>query len=444
MSNKRSYEELSKLHAWETQAWSDLAAHAESSSNGGMPHLKELLKDEARCAALTASIPGMHLDFSRQCVTLETMDLLQRLAQSSELPAKIAAMAGGVHINVTEDRAVGHIALRAPKGTVFEVDGSNVVPAVHAVLDRIAAFSQRVRSGTHVGATGKPLTDVVSIGIGGSYLGPEFVYEALRHDSEGAKEAKGRKLRFLANVDPVDLARALEGLNPETTLVIICSKTFTTAETMLNARTVKRIFEAAMEGKASKADVAAQHIVACSANVAGAQAFGIKEENVFGFWDWVGGRYSVCSAIGVLPLSLQYGAAVVRRFLDGAAAMDTHFTTSSLEQNLPVLMGLTSVWNSTFLGFSSRALLPYSQALLRFPAHIQQVDMESNGKRVSLDGSVIPFAAGEINFGEPGTNGQHSFYQLIHQVSSRSTVKSDLSCLACIILVKNSFPSLTL
>lgn len=410
--SKRSYSELSALHAWETPAWAALAAHASSSS---VPHLSALLGDASRCAALTASVPGMHLDYSRQRVTTETMGLLHALGRAAGLPDKIACMAGGERINTTEDRAVGHIALRAPKTSAFEVDGADVVPAVHAVLGAIAAFSDKVRKGEHLGATGKPLTDVVSIGIGGSYLGPEFVYEALRHDAAGKAAASGRRLRFLANVDPVDLARALEGLDPETTLVIICSKTFTTAETMLNARTVKRVFEKAMEGKASASDVAAQHIVACSANVAGAQAFGIKAENVFGFWDWVGGRYSVCSAIGVLPLSLQYGTPVVRAFLDGAAAMDAHFTTAPMEQNLPVIMGLTSVWNSTFLGFASRALLPYSQALLRFPAHIQQVDMESNGKRVALDGTPIPFSAGEINFGEPGTNGQHSFYQLIHQ-----------------------------
>ena len=361
------------------------------------------------------AVPGLFLDYSRQRVTSETMRLLHALGAAAGLPEKIACMARGERINTTEDRAVGHIALRAPRAGACEVDGVDVAPAVHAVLDAIAAFSRKVRDGEHLGATGKPLTDVVSIGIGGSYLGPEFVYEALRHDAAGKAAAAGRRLRFLANVDPVDLARALEGLDPETTLVIICSKTFTTAETMLNARTVKRVFEKAMGGRASAADVAAQHIVACSANVAGAQAFGIKAENVFGFWDWVGGRYSVCSAIGVLPLSLQYGAPVVRAFLDGAAAMDAHFTSAPMEQNLPVIMGLTSVWNSTFLGYSSRALLPYSQALLRFPAHIQQVDMESNGKRVALDGTPIPFAAGEINFGEPGTNGQHSFYQLIHQ-----------------------------
>ena len=413
MSNKRSYAELSQLHTWETDEWAALQTHATSSS---VPHLRDLLQDEQRNQTLTASLPGLHLDYSRQCVTTETMQLLFALGRKAELGAKIQAMKDGVHINTTEDRAVGHMALRAPKSAppMPIDDATNAVDQVHQVLDQITAFADKVRSGAHVGATGKALTDVISIGIGGSYLGPEFVFEALRHDKTANTAAKGRRLRFLANVDPVDVHRAMEGLNPETTLVIICSKTFTTAETMLNARTVKDLFEQAMPD-VNKEDLAAQHIVACSANVAGAQAFGILAENVFGFWDWVGGRYSVCSAIGMLPLTLQYGSAVTRAFLDGAHAMDNHFTTAPMESNMPVLMGLTSIWNSSFLGHSSRALLPYSQALLRFPAHIQQVDMESNGKRVALDGTVLPMEAGEINFGEPGTNGQHSFYQLIHQ-----------------------------
>ena len=409
MSTKRTYDELSQLHIWETPEWAALTQHAQSP----MPHLRDLLQDDSRNASLVAAVPGVHLDFSRQRITQETMQLLLSMGQKAAVPEKIQAMAEGVHINTTEDRAVGHMALRAPKSKSITIDGADVVPSVHAVLDRIGSFAEKVRSGTHVGATGKALTDVVSIGIGGSYLGPEFAYEALRHDAVANAAAAGRRLRFLANVDPVDVSRALEGLNPETTLVIICSKTFTTAETMLNARTVKDIFETAMPGNG--AEVAARHIVACSANVPGAEAFGILAENVFGFWNWVGGRYSVCSAIGMLPLALQYGPAITRQFLDGASSMDEHFCTAPMESNLPVLMGLTSVWNSTFLGFSSRALLPYAQALLRFPAHIQQVDMESNGKRVSLDGTVLPMSAGEINFGEPGTNGQHSFYQLIHQ-----------------------------
>lgn len=279
-------------------------------------------------------------------------------------------------------------------------------------------FSEKVRSGEWRGASGKVLTDVVCVGIGGSYLGPEFVYEALRTDPSAMAAADGRNLRFLANVDPVDVTRALHGLNPETTLVVIVSKTFTTAETMLNARTVRRwLLDHLPSYNASvrEADIVRQHIVAVSSAIGRATDFGIATENIFGFWDWVGGRYSVCSAVGVLPLSLQYGTAVVQDFLAGAHDMDRHFFESPLRSNLPVLLGLLGLWNSSFLGHGARAILPYAQALVRFAAHIQQVDMESNGKRVTVDGTILPFVAGEIVFGEPGTNGQHSFYQLLHQ-----------------------------
>jgi glucose-6-phosphate isomerase len=340
--------------------------------------------------------------------------MLLELAKAAGVQDKIKSMAAGEHINSTEDRAVMHMALRAPKGYTFNVDGSNVVPDVQAVLDKIFEFANKVRSGEAVGATGKPLVNVVSIGIGGSYLGPEFVYEALKTSASSAESGKGRTLRFLANVDPVDVKRATEGLDPEETLVIIVSKTFTTAETMLNARTLREWLIKGVPG-ADAAAVVQKQMIAVSANVPAANKFGVESANVFGFWDWVGGRYSVCSAVGVVPLALQYGPQVVQSFLDGAHAMDKHFMEAPMERNLPVLMGLMGVWNSTFLDLPVRALLPYSQALLRFPAHIQQVDMESNGKRVALDGTVLPFQAGEVNFGEPGTNGQHSFYQLIHQ-----------------------------
>jgi glucose-6-phosphate isomerase len=255
---------------------------------------------------------------------------------------------------------------------------------------------------------------LIAIGIGGSYLGPEFVFEALRTDPQGLVAAEGRALRFLANVDPVDIARALSGLDAESTLVVIVSKTFTTAETMLNARTLRRWLLESLPGFDEK-EVLAKHLAAVSSAVPKAQAFGVDPSNVFGFWDWVGGRYSVCSAVGCLPLALHYGPEIVRQFLAGAADMDKHFFEAPLRTNLPVLLGLLGLWNSSFLGHPARALLPYAQALLRFPAHIQQVDMESNGKRVALNGSVLPFAAGEIVLGEPGTNGQHSFYQLLHQ-----------------------------
>lgn len=353
------------------------------------------------------------LDFSRQLLVGKTLGNLFALAKKANLSAKIAAMFGGKHINLTEDRAVMHMALRARKDQSFKVDGANVVPDVHKVLSRISTFTDSVRTGAWKGSTGKPLRNFLAVGIGGSYLGPEFVAESLRTDPAAKKAAGSLTLQFLANVDPVDVARALHGLDPEETLVIIISKTFTTAETMLNARTLRRWLCASL--KADPKTVVAQHMIAVSASPDKAVKFGIQRENVFGFWNWVGGRFSVCSAVGVVPLSLKFGFPVVQRFLEGANAMDTHFQTQDLAKNLPVVLGLLGVWNSSFLGFESRALLPYSQALCRFPAHIQQVDMESNGKRVTTDGAVLPFKTGEINFGEPGTNGQHSFYQLLHQ-----------------------------
>ncbi|CAM9705886.1 unnamed protein product [Chrysoparadoxa australica] len=343
------------------------------------------------------------------------MDLLLGLAEAAGLEQKRAAMFNGDKINSTENRAVYHVALRAPRDANMCVDGKNVIPDVHEVLDRISAFSAKVRAGEHKGATGKAIKNVISIGIGGSYLGPEFVYEALRTDSEASVAGKGRVLRFLANVDPVDVARAVEGLDPEETMVIVVSKTFTTAETMLNARTLKSWLLSGMKDKATPEDIAAKHIVAVSTSVPLCEAFGINADNVFGFWDWVGGRLSVWSAVGMFPLSLHYGYDVMAKFLAGGHEMDKHFLDAPPRQNLPVIMGLLGVWNSTFMGLNTRVLLPYSQALLRFAAHIQQVDMESNGKRVNLQGETLPFDAGEINFGEPGTNGQHSFYQLVHQ-----------------------------
>lgn len=372
--------------------------------------LSELLTDEARTSAMVVQHDSFLLDFSRQLLTTNTLSSLISLAKVRDLKSKIGAMFAGERINVTENRAVLHMALRAPKSESIRLDGEDVVGQVHEVLDKIKQFSEQVRSGDWVGATGKQLTDVVAIGIGGSYLGPEFVYEALHTDSDAEKAAKGRRLRFLANVDPVDVFRAREGFNPETTLVVVISKTFTTAETMLNARSMR-----AWIADALGEDAVAKHMVAVSTNLKGVADFGIDSENAFGFWDWVGGRYSVSSAVGVVPLSLQYGFDIVQRFLDGAHNIDQHFRDAPLEKNLPVIMGLVGVWNSTYLGYETRALLPYQQALLKLAPHIQQVDMESNGKRVRLDGSSLSHAAGPVNFGEPGTNGQHSFYQLIHQ-----------------------------
>ncbi|WP_169974296.1 glucose-6-phosphate isomerase [Tautonia rosea] len=388
-------------------AWKTLSTHAETIASH---HLRDLLNDPARCRAMVAEADGITLDYSRQNATTETVKLLLDLAGEATLLEKIQAMFRGDRINTTEDRAVLHVALRAPKGASITLDGSNVVDEVHAVLEKIRGFSDRVRSGEWKGATGKPLTDVVSIGIGGSYLGPEFVHEALRTDPDCARAAQGRCLRFLANVDPIDVARNLEGLNPETTLVVIVSKTFTTAETMLNAKTVRQWLVSSLGPES-----VARHMVAVSTNLEGVREFGIDPENAFGFWDWVGGRYSVCSAVGVVPLALQYGMEQVEPFLKGAHAIDRHFLESPFESNLPVLLGLFGIWNSTFLHRPNRALLPYCQALLKLAPHIQQVDMESNGKRVGLDGQALPYPTGEIDFGEPGTNGQHSFYQLLHQ-----------------------------
>jgi glucose-6-phosphate isomerase len=387
--------------------WRALAEHAKAIAG---THLRDLLQDESRCRAMTAEADGILLDYSRQNATPETIGLLLDLAREANLEGQVNAMFAGERINTTEDRAVLHVALRAPKGESIVVDGVHVVDEVHAVLDQIKAFSEEVRSGRWRGATGKPLTDVVSIGIGGSYLGPEFVAEALRTDPDCARDAEGRRLRFLANVDPIDVARALEGLDPETTLVVVVSKTFTTAETMLNARTVRDWLVRKLGP-----DAVARHMVAVSTNLKLVKEFGIDPKNAFAFWDWVGGRYSVSSAVGVVPLALQYGFAPVERFLAGAHAIDEHFRTAPPEENLPVLMGLLGVWNANFLGHDTRALLPYCQALLKLAPHIQQVDMESNGKRVARDGTPLDFAAGEVDFGEPGTNGQHSFYQLLHQ-----------------------------
>ena len=391
----------------DTREWKALTQHAEAVRH---LHLRDLLEDPRRCQAMRLEQEGLLFDYSRQLATRETMDLLFGLARAAKVPEKVRAMASGARINATENRSVLHLALRAAESDGIVLDGVDVVPEVHDVLRQIHRFSDEVRKGKRRGATGKKLTSVISIGIGGSYLGPEFVAEALRTEPTCARAARGRALRFLANVDPIDVARALEGLDPETTLVVIVSKTFTTAETILNAKTVRQW----LVKKLGKAAVA-RHMVAVSTNLKDVEAFGIDPKNAFGFWDWVGGRYSVCSAVGVLPLSLHYGFEAMEEFLAGARDLDAHFLTAPLEENLPVLLGLLSVWNVSFLDLPVLALLPYCQALLRFPAHIQQVEMESNGKRVLLDGASAPFPTGGMVFGEPGTNGQHSFYQLLHQ-----------------------------
>lgn len=389
-------------------AWSDVQGQAAKMK---ATHLRTLMADQARNDSMYVTNGPMVLDYCRQKVDGETMSKLFTLAEKAGVEEKKQKMFSGVKINETEGRPVLHAALRAPRDATINVDGENVVPEVWKVLDAMKAFSEKVRSGEAKGFTGKPLTDVLCIGIGGSYLGVEFVFEALKTHPEAAAAAQGRRLRFLANVDPIDVKRALEGLNAETTLVVVVSKTFTTAETMLNAKTVK----AWLIKELGSPDCVAKHIVACSTALPKTEAFGIDSNNVFGFWDWVGGRFSCWSAVGVLALSLQYGFSIVEQFLQGGHAMDEHFIKAAPAQNMPLIMGLLSVWNCSVLGHEGCAVLPYCQALVRFVPHIQQLDMESNGKRVRMDGTEVPTSTGAIYFGEPGTNGQHSFYQLMHQ-----------------------------
>lgn len=365
-----------------------------------VPHLRELLQDAERNAGMVVEAEGITLDFARQKATLETMRKLFALARAAQVETKRDKMFAGEKINETEGRAVYHVALRG--SGVMPVDGVDQIPMIHGVLDKIDAFSEKVRSGEWVGATGKKLTSILAIGIGGSYLGPEFLHESL-------KTYPHLNLQFLANVDPVDFKRQTSDLDPETTLCIIVSKSFTTAETMANARAVKSWLERV------PGDVIRKQVVAVSTQKDLTSEFGIDPENVFEFGDYVGGRFSVHSPVGMLPLALAYGMPVCREFLKGAATMDKHFKETPLETNLPVILGLLGVYNSTFLGYECKALLPYSQALVRFAAHVQQLDCESNGKSVAMDGTSLDFQAGEVVFGEPGTNGQHSFYQLLHQ-----------------------------
>ena len=385
-------------------AWKALDAHHRDVST---VHLRELFaRDPGRGERLTAEAAGIYLDYSKNRITDETLRLLVRLAVESGLRARIDAMFGGEKINVSENRAVLHVALRAPRGASILVDGDNVVPGVHAVLDRMADFANRVRSGAWQGFTGQRIRNVVNIGIGGSDLGPVMAYEALRHYTD-----RSLTFRFVSNIDGSDFAEAVRDLNPADTLFIVSSKTFTTLETMTNARTARAWSLAGFGGDQMSV---ARHFVAVSTNAAEVTKFGIDTANMFGFWDWVGGRYSMDSAIG-LSTMLATGPDHFRAMLDGFHEMDEHFRTAPFEQNLPVLMALLGVWNTNFLGAETVAVLPYEQYLKRFPAYLQQLTMESNGKRVTLDGSEVSCETGPIYWGEPGTNGQHSFYQLIHQ-----------------------------
>jgi glucose-6-phosphate isomerase len=385
-------------------AWKELQAHYKAV---GRLHLRDLFAgDPDRSERMTAEAAGIFLDYSKNRITNETVSLLVRLAEESGLRSRIDAMFRGEKINVTENRAVLHVALRAPKEASIVVDGEDVVRQVHAVLDKMADFSNRVRSGEWRGATGKVIRNVVNIGIGGSDLGPVMAYEALKHYSERAIS-----FRFVSNIDGTDFIEAVHGLDPAETLFIVSSKTFTTLETMTNAHSARSWLLAGLAGDESSV---ARHFVAVSTNAAAVASFGIDTANMFGFWDWVGGRYSMDSAIG-LSTMLAIGPENFRAMLSGFHQMDEHFRGAPFDRNVPVLMGLLSIWYNNFFGSETVAVLPYDQYLKRFPAYLQQLTMESNGKRVTLDGSVVTYTTGPIYWGEPGTNGQHSFYQLIHQ-----------------------------
>ncbi len=388
----------------QTTAWTSLARHSRRIKK---QHLRELFaEDSKRGERFTAEAAGLFLDFSKNRITKKTLKLLLQLAEESNLRGKIDAMFTGEKINVTENRAVLHVALRAPRDATITVDGKNVVPEVHAVLDKMEAFSKRIRSGDWKGHSGKRIKNVVNIGIGGSDLGPVMAYEALKHYSE-----RSLTFRFISNVDGIDFVEATRDLDPAETLFIVSSKTFTTLETMTNANSARDWLLTGLGGDRS---AVAKHFVAVSTNAEKVSAFGIDTANMFGFWDWVGGRYSMDSAIG-LSTMLAIGPDNFRAMLGGFHEMDEHFRTAPFEQNLPVLMGLLVVWYTDFFDAQTVAVLPYEQYLKRFPAYLQQLTMESNGKHVTLEGGQVASNTGPIFWGEPGTNGQHSFYQLIHQ-----------------------------
>ena len=388
----------------ERPAWKALEEHCQKAR---AVHLRDLFaKDGERGQRLTAEAAGIYLDYSKNRITGETLKLLFQLAEESGLRRRIDAMFQGEKINRTENRAVLHVALRAPRGTSIVVDGNNVVPGVHEVLDRMADFSNRVRSGAWKGHTGKRIRNVVNIGIGGSDLGPVMAYEALKFYSE-----RSMTFRFVSNIDGTDFAEAVQDLDPAETLFIVSSKTFTTLETMTNAETARAWL---LKGLGGDEKSVARHFVAVSTNASEVSKFGIDTANMFGFWDWVGGRYSMDSAIG-LSTMLAIGPENFQAMLDGFHTMDEHFRAAPFERSLPVLMGLLTIWNTNFLGAETIAVLPYEQYLKRFPAYLQQLTMESNGKHVTLGGIEADYQTGPIYWGEPGTNGQHSFYQLIHQ-----------------------------
>jgi glucose-6-phosphate isomerase len=399
VTKSQSHRPLTKRKAWKA-----LQAHYKKVRK---LHLRDLFADDPeRGERMTAEAVGLFLDYSKNCITRKTLKLLLQLAEESSLQARIESMFRGDKINATEKRAVLHVALRAPRGASIVVDGENVVPQVHAVLDKMADFSNRVRSGEWKGHTGKRIRNVINIGIGGSDLGPVMAYEALKHYSERAMT-----FRFVSNIDSTDFAEAVHDLEPSETLFIVSSKTFTTLETMTNAHSARAWL---LQGLGGDEKSVAKHFVAVSTNTAAVEKFGIDAANMFGFWDWVGGRYSMESAIG-LSTMLAIGPDNFQTMLDGFHQMDEHFRTAPFDRNLPVLMGLVGIWYNNFFGAETVAVLPYEQYLKRFPAYLQQLTMESNGKHVSLGGTDVSYATGPIYWGEPGTNGQHSFYQLIHQ-----------------------------
>jgi glucose-6-phosphate isomerase len=394
---------LSSVSLTRRPQWHALLEHA---GQAGRRHLRELFaEDPSRGDRLNVEAAGLYMDYSKQRVTDETLRLLLELAAACGLKEHTEAMFRGDKINTTEGRAVLHVALRAPAGSQIVVDGKNVVPEVHEVLDRMAEFAGQVRAGSWTGHTGKPIRHVISVGIGGSDLGPVMAYEALRHYSR-----REMSFGFVSNVDGTDFVEATRGLDPAETLFIICSKTFTTQETLTNAHAARDWCLAALGDEKA----IAKHFVAVSTNVAEVRKFGIDTDHMYGFWDWVGGRYSMDSSIG-LSTMIAIGEENFRAMLAGFHDMDEHFRSAPLEKNLPALMGLMAVWNTNFLDATTVAVLPYEQYLKRFPAYLQQLTMESNGKHVTLDGSHVDYATGPVYWGEPGTNGQHSFYQLIHQ-----------------------------
>jgi glucose-6-phosphate isomerase len=386
----------------ETAAWHSLQRHHDAVAS---KNLRELFaEDPARGTELTLTVGDLYIDYSKHRVTRETLGLLVDLAVAADLEGRRAAMFSGTHINTSEDRAVLHTALRLPKGAELEVDGQNIVADVHEVLDAMGTFTDRLRSGEWTGATGQRIACVVNIGIGGSDLGPVMVYDALRHYADAGVSA-----RFVSNVDPADLVAKLDGLDPATTLFVVASKTFSTLETLTNATAARRWLTDALGD-----DAVSKHFVAVSTNKKLVDEFGIDTDNMFGFWDWVGGRYSVDSAIGLSVMAV-IGKERFAEFLAGFHLVDEHFRTAPLAENAPALLGLIGLWYNNFFGAQSRAVLPYSNDLSRFAAYLQQLTMESNGKSVRADGIPVSTDTGEIYWGEPGTNGQHAFYQLLHQ-----------------------------